>query len=465
MRDFSQVKKIHLIGVGGAGMSSLAQVFLAYGFQVSGYDDVFSSIIQHLKNKGMQIDEVNSTKHLEQADLIIYSAAIQEDHFQKIVANHKKKKCIKRAYALGLLLKNKTSISIAGIHGKTTTTLLCSHLFQNANQSPTVLAGGALIGEKTGAFIGKDPLMIVEADEFDRSFLQLFSTYSILLNLEAEHLDCYADFNDLENSFIRFIEQTQKKVFLNIDCENLEKLLQKLPVNLKKKVMTFSVQKSADFYASKIQFQKNGSLFLFVSQINKVNQLVNVPLFGKYNVSNTVAVLAVACYFKKKFINFDFDTAVLSLSKFKGVARRMEFLGVVKKITFYDDYAHHPEEVKNTLMALKNRFDQQRIVVVFQPHLYSRTKDFYQEFAESLSLANEIFLAPIFPAREKPMKGVTSNLIAEQMKKKSLNVQVFKNNSTLIVTILKELQAGDVCVWMGAGDIRYTIGNLVINQL
>ena len=467
MCNLAKIKRVHLIGIGGAGMSSLAEVFLFKGYVVSGFDDIHTPVLDYLQNQGVLFDQKNSSTYLTQADLVIYSAAIRESHFQRIKAKQEQKKCIKRAKALGLLLENKISFAIAGIHGKTTTTLLCSHVFKHANQSPTVVAGGTMIGQQTGAKLGDSENIIVEADEYDRSFLQLSPTYSILLNLEEEHLDCYTDFASLEASFIQFVRQTEKKVFLNLDDLNLKNLLVKLPVELKEKIITFSSQSLADYYVTDIQYSEQGSTFNFHENFDSAiqNWKVGSPLFAEYNVSNILAVLAMTAYFKDKTSGFDFQQAIKSLRQFVGVSRRMESLGTIGKIHFYDDYAHHPEEIKKALTAIKYRFQNKRVVVVFQPHLYSRTQTFFKEFSQSLALADLVFLAPIFPAREQKIVGITSELIHQQMHQFPVSSQVFDDTQKLVKALVGELKANDVCLWMGAGDIRYTIGETVMSQI
>ncbi len=458
MIDLKKIKKIHFIGIGGSGMSSLAEIFLLKGFDVSGFDDVKSSTIDYLEEKGVNIDSENEVFYLDQSDLVIYSSAISVDHSKIAHSQYKKKKIIKRAEALGLLLKHKISFAIAGTHGKTTTTNLFYWIWKSLNQSPTIIAGGSILGQKTGCIFGGGKSIIVEADEYDRSFLKLFPDYSILNNLEEEHLDCYDGYADLERSFVQFLIQTKCKSLINIDDENLRKIFGNLSLDKQEKIITFGTSSTADYQAIAIEYDSKGSCFVLK---HKDKELLKVflPLLGLHNVMNVLGVLGFAHYLK-----MDLNLITPALKLFPGVTRRLELLKEVSEVQFYDDYAHHPQEVLATLTVIKKKQNYKRLIVVFQPHLFSRTQEFFEDFAKSLSIADVVFLASIFSSREKKIEGVTSFLIHQKIGKEVTKSQVFEEDSQLIETLVSELKPRDFCLFMGAGPIRESIGEKVIQK-
>ena len=346
----------------------------------------------------------------------------------------------------------KEGIAVAGTHGKTTTTSMIGHMLSFCGLDPTVVVGGKMQNSKTNAQLGKGKYFVTEADEYDRSFLTLFPTFTVLNNLEEDHLDIYKDLEDLKNTFFQFASQTKKngKLIINRDSKNLMDVSKKYTAD----ILSFAVNGNADIKADNIRFE-NGQTYFDVKTEKGHRTTIQLNLPGEHNIYNALAAVAVGTQ-----LGLEFKQMQQALAAFQGVHRRFEFKDSINGIDFYDDYAHHPTEVEQALKAAGSGWNK-RLVVVFQPHLFSRTRDFYKDFAKALSMADKIILTPVYPAREQPLPGITSDLIAKEMDE---NCICLKSNSMIVSAILKTVKPGDLMITMGAGDI-WKYGEKVIREL
>lgn len=450
---FDGVKKIHLIGIGGIGMSGIAEYLVRKDYEVTGSDMTKSLITGRLENLGIKIFEGHSGENLpDDTNLVIYSAAIKEDNpeYQKAVLFNKRK--VKRAEALGNIVNSKFVISVSGTHGKTTTTAMIAKIFIENGFDPTVFVGGIIdLLDGGSSRIGNSEIAIVEADEYDRSFLTLQSDVIVITNIEEDHLDIYKDLEDIKDSFKKFIEKGKDdlKIIACGDDNNLRDTLKDIPgVNF------YGLGKSNDTVIEHIDYGKHTINF----RIKKDDLRIKVP--GEHNVLNSAAA-----YIVSKGFGINYEKFNQTMKTFSGVKRRLE-LKYDNGIRIYDDYAHHPSEVMATLEAVRKQ-SPDRIITVFQPHLYSRTRDFYKEFGKSFELTDILILAKIYPAREVEIKGVSSEIILNEYYKNKPGSEgtdsgfYFGENEKIFQKLEKTVKNGDVIIFMGAGDITETCRNYV----
>jgi len=445
-------KKIHFVGIGGAGMSGLADILLEMGFQVSGSDREGSETTDYLQSRGALIFEGHKSENVTDADLVVFSSAVPTNNPELVQAEDLNVPCIKRAEMLGELIKEKEGIAVAGTHGKTTTTSMIGHMLTFCGLDPTVVVGGKMQNSKTNAQLGRSKYFVTEADEYDRSFLTLFPKFSVLNNLEEDHLDIYKDLKDLKDTFLKYANQTKMggKLIVNSDSKNISDLVK----YYKGEVLSFAIKNDADIKAENIRYDDGTTYFdVIVNDTPSGTVKLNMP--GQHNIYNALATLTIGTQ-----INLSVNQMQQAIEKFMGVHRRFEFKGNVNEILFFDDYAHHPTEVYETIKAAKTGW-QRRVVVIFQPHLYSRTRDFYKDFASALSNADKAIITPVYPAREKALAGVTSDLIAKEMGDNCISI---KNNGMIDKAILKTIQPNDLVLTMGAGDI-WIYGEKAIEKL
>ncbi len=438
------VKNILFLGAGGIGMSSLVKYLLAKGYNVFGYDRNYSEMIKTLENKGMifvKESELSEMSFLGNIHLIVRTSAIKVNSGLLSEANKMKIPVIKRSKLLGEICSLGSQICIAGTHGKTTTTSMTATIFQNANLNPTVFVGGEVVNFNDNFKEGSDDVFVIEADEYDRSFYDLNPRIAAITNIEEDHLDIYQNLEDIKNSFLKFAGKIpfHGSLILWSELPFLEEFKQ----NLYCKIETFGLNKNSDWYPENISY--NGFSVKFdVYYRQKFYTDIRLNAIGNHNILDAVVSIAIAHQYKINTKNIK-----EGLENFLGVKRRLQKLGEKNNIIFLDDYAHHPSEIYATLDSLKANF-QNRIVAVFQPHLFSRTRDFYQEFAEKLSVADFVILTEIYPAREKPIKNVNSKLIADLVKK---DVIIAKDKNDLCEKMNKTIKKGDIVVALGAGTI------------
>ncbi|MCL2182738.1 MAG: UDP-N-acetylmuramate--L-alanine ligase [Chitinispirillia bacterium] len=443
MKQFT--KKIHMAGIGGAGMNPLAEVLLSRGHRVSGSDKCVSESTRRLESLGIKIQYGHEPDLITGADLLVYSSAVKDDNPERIYAVDNGIPVIRRAEVLGDIMRSNFTVCISGTHGKTTTTSLTGTILTDAKLSPTVLVGGMLKSAGSHAIVGKGNVIVAEADEYDRSFLAMYPSIAVITNIEADHLDCYKDIGDIKNTFMQFTDLVpfDGAVVACVDDMGVKDILP----GIRRSVITYGIDEGADYRAVNIKAGNERTFFDVLCRGEKLGS-VSIGIPGTHNVRNTLAALTVACE-----IGIGFDVAASSVSGFQGVARRFEVVGMVDGVTVVDDYAHHPGEISATLEAARGR-GYNRIIAVFQPHLYSRTRDFMDQFASSLSGADVVIVTDIYKARELPIPGVNSSDIAGRINAAGKAKAFYAGNMN---DIGKELtgkaDSGDLIVFMGAGDI------------
>ncbi len=443
---FKNIKKVHFVGIGGIGMSGIAEILLNQGFQISGSDNNLSEVTNHLSSLGIRISEGHSEKNLQDADVLVYSSAVTLDNPEVKAAAERKIPIIKRAEMLAECMRMKYGISIAGTHGKTTTTSMVGLTLTEGGIDPTIIVGGKLSGlGGTNARLGNSEFIVVEADEFDRTFLKLTPTIAALTTLESEHLDTYKDLDDIKSAFIEFANKVPFYGFVVLCLD--EPALQDIIPHINKKIFTYGLTTQADIKATDIVHEKFSSTFKVKYNDVELGK-INLRIPGIHNVKNSLVAVCIA-----HELGIDFKIIQQALSSFTGVYRRFE-VKYNDRILVIDDYAHHPTETSATLSGIRNGWNNRRLIAVFQPHLYTRTRDFYQEFGRSF-LNSDIFICTdVYPAREKPIEGVSGQLIADAAKKFGhRNVLYIKDKTEIPHTLIEMVKNDDIVITMGAGDI------------
>ena len=438
-------KHIHFVGIGGIGMSGIAEIMLNQGFQISGSDLSNTEITESLKAKGVTIYEGHSADNVKDADVLVYSSAVKIDNPEVQTAIERKIPVIKRSEMLAECMRMRYGIGIAGTHGKTTTTSMVGLVLTEGGIDPTIIVGGKLSGlGGTNARLGNSDYIVVEADEFDRTFLSLTPSIAAITTLEKEHLDTYKDLDDIKSAFIQFANKVPFFGFVVLCLD--EPALQDIIPLINKKVFTYGLTSQADVRAIDISHDKYSSTYTVIYKGEELGKItLNIP--GVHNVKNSLVAVTIATE-----LGISFDVIKKSLESFTGVYRRFE-TKYNNDILVVDDYAHHPTETNATLSGIRSGW-KRRLVVVFQPHLYSRTRDFYEEFGRSFLNSDVFICTDIYPARETPIEGITGELVANAAKKfghKNVIYEADKNNvPELLNSIVKK---DDIVVTMGAGDI------------
>ena len=456
---FSSIKKIHFVGIGGIGMSGIAEILIDQGFRVSGSDRALSEVTEHLQSLGATIYEGHKAENLAaDVDTLVYSSAVASENPELAEAERRKIPIVRRAEMLAEVMRLKYGIGIAGTHGKTTTTSMVGLVLLEGGFDPTVIVGGKLSGlGGTNARLGKGDFIVVEADEFDRSFLSITPTIAVLTTLETDHLDCYRDLEDIKGAFIQFANKVPFYGFIVL-CLDEPALQDIMPQISKKKLLTYGLTPQADIQAIEIHHKENTSTFTVTRGFDDLGQ-ITLQIPGKHNIQNALAAIAVGLQ-----LGVPFSKVKAGIEKFTGVYRRWEKKGEVNGIAVYDDYAHHPTECRATLSGVKSGW-RRRVVCVFQPHLYSRTRDFYEEFGKAFLLADVLVLTDVYPAREEPIQGVTGELIANAAKQFGhKDVHYIQDKKQLPEYLKKNTRPGDIVITMGAGDI-WKFGEEFLKQL
>ncbi len=447
-----KIQRIHFVGIGGIGMSGIAELLAKQGIAISGSDLTKSPITDHLEGCGCKIWQGHDTSHVEGANAVVYSSAVDTDNPELLEAREKGIPVIRRAEMLGELMRLKTGVAIAGTHGKTTTTSMVGHILTESGLDPTVIVGGVLRGLGTNARLGESDLLIAEADEYDRSFLNLTPTIALITNLEAEHLDTYGSFENLRDAFLNFANSAPfyGTAVINSDDPNLVDILPEIS----RPVVTYGFNPHADFHGEDIKLGEISSCTLFYKD-EKLGE-ISIPIAGRHNLSNAIGSVAIAREF-----DLSFEQIQAALKTFEGVKRRFEFRGEVDDIVVYDDYAHHPTEVEMTLKAAR-LLSNRRLIAVFQPHLYSRTQTFYSEFAKALMNSDMLIITGIFPSREEPIEGVTSELIVDRIKEYGhKDVYHIPERKMVADHLAQVVKSSDMVLCLGAGDINKTSDELL----
>jgi len=442
---FSNIKKIHFVGIGGIGMSGIAEILWSRGFTISGSDKQLSDTTRRLESLGMTIYEGHSAENIKDIDVLVYSSAVITDNPEVQEAISRKIPVIKRAEMLAECMRMQYGIGIAGTHGKTTTTSLVGLVLTEGKVDPTIIVGGRLADlGGTNARLGKGKYIVVEADEFDRTFLQLTPSIAAITTLEKEHLDTYKDLDDIKKAFIEFANRVPFYGFVVICLD--EPALQDILPEVKRKYITYGVSPQADMRATNIVFKDNQSDYT-VEYMGEELGTITLMVPGLHNVKNSLVAITIAVE-----LGIPFKTIKKALEKFRGVFRRFE-IKYDKEIMVVDDYAHHPTETSATLAAIRSGW-KRRLVAVFQPHLFTRTRDFYEEFGRSFLNSDVFICTDVYPARELPIEGVTGKLIIDSAKKFGHKNTYYCEDSADVPALLKSIvKDGDIVVTMGAGPI------------
>lgn len=451
-----EVSSIYFIGIGGIGMSALARYFHSKGTKVSGYDKTASSLTRELEHEGMQIHyEENVDLIPKDAELVVYTPAVPKEHKELVYYQQHGYKVVKRSDVLQIATQSSFNICIAGTHGKTTITTMVAHLLRHTGYGCNAFLGGISVNygtnfwsqTPTGATESSEKnVCVVEADEYDRSFLKLSPDIAIITAMDPDHLDIYGTAEEMEKAFIEFGGKIKAGGLL------ISKYGLKRTGDLKgDRHWTYSLQnKNADVYADNIRMMNGSYEFDVVIKENRIENVV-LHIGGSHNVENAVAAIGVA-----NSLGIDKEKIKAAVEDFKGVKRRFEYIIKTDKVVFVDDYAHHPEELRALISGAKSLFSERKCTVIFQPHLYTRTRDLANGFAEVLDMADEVILLPIYPARELPIAGVSSEMILDRMKNKNKRVLTKDElNNWVKNDFIKNVNKskGDVLITAGAGDI------------
>ncbi len=452
MRVFKNIKHIYLVGIGGIGMSGLADILIESGYRVSGSDRTLSDITDYLASKGATIYEGHDRRHMSDADALVYSSAVPESNDERVYASQSGIPQIRRAEMLAELMRLKYGIAIAGTHGKTSTTSMCAEILIKADLDPTVVVGGRLQSSMTNARLGNGDFFVTEADEYDRSFLSLSPAFGVITSIEEDHLDCYTDIRDILNTFLEFAHKIPfyGSLIICLDDPGVQKVAGQMPQNK----ITYGITEPADYGAQNISFEEHSSSFDLVFKQQLLGR-INLKVPGEHNIRNAMAAAIIGLE-----LEIPFPSIQAALSQFSGVERRFEIKAHVNDILIVDDYAHHPTEVRATLQSAANGYSR-RIIAVFQPHLYSRTRDFFKEFAGALDLADIVYVTDIYAAREEPIKGVSGKLIYNRV---SGEKHYTAQRENLAAEISRIVKPNDMVIFMGAGDI-WKSGNELKNIL
>lgn len=450
--DFNTPINVHFIGIGGISMSGLAEVLLNKGFQVSGSDNKASELTDSLKEKGACIYIGQRAGNIKPGtDLVVYSAAIKKDNPEYAESERMGLPILTRAELLGQIMKNyRLPAAVSGTHGKTTTTSMLASILLKGGFDPTVSVGGILKEIGGNIRIGNSDSFVTEACEYTNSFLSMFPGIGIILNIEEDHLDFFKDINDIRNSFRKFalLVPEEGAVVINANIDNYEEICKDSPAQ----VITFSDDPSKDvrYSCRDITYDAHGcASYMLIEDGNGLFR-INLKVPGSHNISNSLAAIAAA-----RFLGAGPDAVTDGLESFTGTDRRFEYKGKVGEVTIIDDYAHHPTEIRATLKAAAN-YPHKKLFCVFQPHTYSRTKVFFDDFADALSLSDQVVLADIYAARENDDLGVSSKLLAEAINKNAGEEKAcyFNTFDKIEAYLLKTCEPGDLIITMGAGDIH-----------
>ena len=448
--------KVHFIGIGGISMSGLAEILLDYGFNVSGSDSNNSNIINRLIDKGATIHIGHDAENIKDQDLVVYTAAVKADNPELIKAKELNIPIVNRAEFLGQIMKHyEKRIAVAGVHGKTTTTSLLSVIMCNANLDPTIMVGGELDAIGGNVRPGKSPYFLTEACEYVESFLKLYPTVGIVLNIDKDHLDFYSGIDQIISSFKKFIRLIPKDGYLitSSDDENAMKAAKGCNCNL----VTFGIKNNANWMTKNICYDKNGFGEFDVYHNGEYYDRFKLRIPGEHNISNSLCAIACADLF-----HIEKGIIKSSLSEFGGTHRRFEVKGEFSGVKVIDDYAHHPTEIKATLKAAKN-YPHKKLWCVFQPHTYSRTIKLLDEFSHAFSDVDELILADIYAAREKDTGEISSKILADKISKNGVSVRYLPSFNEIADFVAKNASPGDIVLTMGAGDV-YKVGDILLEK-
>ena len=443
---FKKIKHIHFVGIGGIGMSGIAEVLLNLGYKVSGSDMKDSDITERLRKLGGEIAIGHRAENVTSPHVVVISSAVRNDNVEVVAAREKQVPVIPRAEMLAELMRLKYGVAIAGAHGKTTTTSMVATVLAAGGIDPTVVIGGKLnsLGG-SNAKLGQGDFLVAEADESDGSFLKLSPTIAVVTTIDEEHLDYYKDIHEIKDAFLTFINKVPfyGVAILCLDQPHIQALIQ----SVQKRYQTYGMSSQADYQAKDVALKPLGSRFKVVHLGQDLGWFeLSVP--GVHNINNSLAAIAVALE-----LEVDLETIRTALKEFAGVQRRFQIKGEVNGIIVVDDYGHHPTEVRATLAAAASGLER-RVVVVFQPHRYTRTQHLLQEFFTAFNQADKLIVMEIYAAGEKPIPGVSGQALFEGIKKYGhKDVTFLPDRDTIVPHLVEALKKGDLLITLGAGDV------------
>ena len=451
-----KTKRIHFIGIGGSGMSGIAEVLINQGYEVSGSDKVRTSITDHLEQLGARIHFEHAPGNIENVQLVITSSAIKSDNMEVVAARQRMIPVIPRAEMLAELMRMKYGIAIAGTHGKTTTTSLVATVLAGGELDPTVIIGGRLKNIGGHAKMGQSEFLVAEADESDGSFLRLSPTITVVTTLDEEHMDFYHTLDNIKKTFLEFINKVPfyGSAILCLDDPNIQSLIP----SVKKRHITYGLTTQADYTARNIVIEDLNTYFTVYHHGRELGQILSGAL-GQHNVLNTLAAVAVGME-----LNLDFDTVAASLKDFGGVQRRFEVVEKSDELILVDDYGHHPAEIRATLKTAKEAWPDRRLIVVFQPHRYSRTQSLMKEFWSAFNDADHLLVTDIYSAGELPIEGVDAHQIAEGVREFGHKEVEYIGNNQVSDRISRLVKPGDAVMTLGAGDV-WKLGRNLLSTL
>ena len=455
--DYNSPANFHFIGIGGISMSGFAELLNDRGFRITGSASHESSITKHLESLGIQIYYGQKASNIpDDTDLVVYTAAISDDNPEYMESVRRGIPMMVRAEMIGQIMKNySNAIAVSGTHGKTTTTSLLTHIFMEGNLDPTISVGGILDIIHGNIRIGASKNWIMEACEYTNSFLHFNPTVGIILNVEEDHLDFFKDIHEIRDSIHRFanILPEDGALIINKNIEAIETITDGLAC----KVITYSECQEADYTAKNIEFNELGNASFDLYKYGTYVDRITLSVAGNHNVSNALSTIAVA-----DLLEIPLETIKTGIFSFTGTNRRFQYKGECNGFTIIDDYAHHPTEIRATLTSAKN-YPHKDIWCIFQPHTYTRTKAFFHDFAEALSLADHVILADIYAARETDTLGMSSEALAEEIKKLGTDAYYLPSFEAIENFVLEKVIHGDVLITMGAGDV-VNIGESLLSQ-
>ena len=446
---FRRIQHVHFVGIGGIGMSGIAEVLVNLGFRVSGSDIKRSNVTDRLTEMGVEFVEGHATENVGDAHVVVRSTAVRDDNPEVIEAQRRTIPVIPRAEMLAELMRLKPhTVAVAGSHGKTTTTSMVATVLGHAQLDPTIVVGGVVGAFGSNAYLGTSDLMVVEADESDRSFLMLTPTIAVVTNIDREHMDYYHDMDDVRTCFTNFVNKVPfyGVSVLCLDDPNVQAIIPRV----ERRRMTYGLSAQADVSAHGIRYDQNfGSAFTVWRSGESVGE-INLRVPGLHNVYNALAAIAVGFE-----LEVPFSQIAEALASFTGAGRRFQFRGEAAGVLVVDDYGHHPTEIKATLAAAKIGSGGRHIVVLFQPHRYSRTNDLMEEFARSFNNADTLFVTDIYAASEEPIEGVTAETLTNAIKRFGhKDVRYVGPLENAAEMLRDQVQAGDLVITLGAGTVN-----------
>jgi len=439
---FKNYQNIHFVGIGGIGMSGIAEVLLNLGYRITGSDQKRSPLTTRLRKKGAKVFYQHKAGNVDSAHVVVVSSAIRPDNPEIKAAEKKNIPVIGRAEMLAELMRLKYGVAVAGSHGKTTTTSLVGQVLLAGGLDPTMVIGGKLNSLRSNAKLGKGDYLVAEADESDGSFLKLTPTIALITNVDPEHMDHYKDFEALKDTFVEFANKVPFYGSIVV-CSDHDVVTELIP-RFSRRVVTYGLNGNGDYSAKKIKQEGMRQRFQVYYKKDLLGP-VTLHMPGLHNVTNALGAIAIA-----RELEIPFRKIAKSLRAFRGIQRRMDVL-YDKEVTVIDDYGHHPVEIRATLQAVRQAFPKRRLVVVFQPHRYSRTRDFFPDFTQCFAEADLLYLTEIYPAGEESIVGISSRALSDAMA--GDQVRYHQDKNTLVPLLREELSPSDVVLTLGAGDI------------